>query len=149
MVRFVEDALPNCGADTTANFHDRLFSKCMLSLGVYPADSRDINGEQRYHDVDPDFLYRSRPARNPIHSNMQGYWETLPHPDQVNHAKEPVGPRIKLEAAAAHSVSFHDIRHPLFQARMHAILYRTCPEGTRLDGSFFRSWKSKQQASTK
>jgi hypothetical protein len=135
--RFVEKALPVCNVYAKASYEDRLFSSCMKQLDIYGGDTRDFStGEQHYHDCSPHCLYTSRAAggrRASSHSRAVAYWETLPHPDQVRHLNETVGPKNNLEAAAVYSVSLHNLHHPQYIARIHAILFpRTCPADSPL-----------------
>ena len=46
-----------------------------------------------------------------------------------------VGPKYGFEAAAASSVAFHKIHHPVYMARMYAILYSgtICPSDSVLE----------------
>lgn len=130
--RFVEKALPVCNVYTKASYEDRLFSSCMKQIGIYGGDTRDfVTGEQQYHDCSPHCVYTSRAAsgrRATFHSRAVSYWETLPRPDQVRHLNETVGPKNDLDAAAVYSVSLHNLHHPQYIARIHAILFpRTCP----------------------
>jgi hypothetical protein len=135
--RFVEQALPVCNVYTKASYEDRLFSMCMKQIGIYGGDTRDFaTGEQQYHDCDPHCVYTSRAKsgrRANFHSRAVAYWETLPHPDQVRHLNETVGPKNDLDAAAVYSVSLHNLHHPQYMARIHAILFpRTCPSDSPL-----------------
>jgi hypothetical protein len=115
-------------------------------------------GAQLYHDCPPQQVFDGRALapnqmrrRTTLHARGLAYWETLPHPQNV-HANqssrgattqslrqrpvwksaleltEAVGPLLGVEAAGTYSIAFHKIGHPLFQARMHAILYpNLCP----------------------
>jgi hypothetical protein len=135
--RFVEDALPVCNVDTKASYEDRLFSSCMSQLGIRGGDTRDAeSGEQQYHDCSPHCLFTTRAAsgkRASFHSRAAAYWESLPHPDQLRHFNETVGPKKNVDAAATYSVALHKLHHPLYVARVHAVLYpRTCPEDSSL-----------------
>lgn len=135
--RFVNDALSTCNVHTKASYEDRLFSSCMTRLGIRGGDTRDFNtGEQQYHDCSPHCLFISRAAsgrRASFHSRAVAYWETLPHPDQVQHFNETVGSKHNLEAAAVHSVSLHKLHHPLYLARVHSIIFPdTCPPASPL-----------------
>jgi hypothetical protein len=117
-----------------------------------------MTGAQLYHDCPPQQVFDGRPLApnqtrkgTTLHARGLAYWETLPHPQNAYEnqssrgattlslqqrpvwmpALEPtdaVGPLLGLEAAGAYSIAFHKIGHPLFQARIHAILYpNLCP----------------------
>jgi hypothetical protein len=140
--RFAKEALPICHTEQKASHEDRLFSQCMQSIGILPRDTRDVEtGEQQYHDCSPHHLYTSRVEagkRGSFHSRAAAYWETLPFPDRpyltmdnllrnAEKQNESVGPRDHLESAAVYSVALHNLFNPLYLARVHAILYHTCP----------------------
>ena len=133
--RFVEEALPSCHADKHVSYEDRLMSKCMESIGVERRDTRDAKtGEQTYHDVDPAHLFTVRADganRGGFHAKAAAFWEELPHPSRY-YSDQTVGPKHKLEAAAAYSVSLHNLYTPQYVARIHSILFRTCPATTPL-----------------
>ena len=104
----------------------------------------------------------SRRRRPNFHSRNVAYWETLPHPSLRHHKNHSinsiplwkpiehnvssignattvvpviVGPKHGFEAAATSSVAFHQIHHPVYMARMFAILYNSsiCPSDTELE----------------
>ena len=145
---FANQALHTCHVDTVASFEDRLFSKCLQGLGVWPGDTRDpLTGEQRYHDATPHHLYTTMTSpttttatsakwsSRSFHARAAAYWESLPFPaGQSSHTWQPqssrnettttrvVGPKHHLESAAMYSIAFHNIYSPLYMARIHAIL---------------------------
>ena len=125
--RLVEDALPSCRVHMRASYEDRLVSQCFREIvNITGGDTRDVQtGQQLYHDVGPAHLYtfRSTTGRGSFHAKAAAYWETLPFPNNT----VTVGPRHELEAAGTYSITFHDIYHPLYFARLHSILYKTCP----------------------
>jgi hypothetical protein len=143
-------ALDTCHADREESFEDRLFSHCMQSLGIFPADSRDATtGEQLYHDCSPHHLFTSRSAvagsrRGSFHSRAAAYWETLAFPGQSapnteawravsSNGTKTVGPKHHLDSAGTYSVAFHNIFNPLYMARVHAIIYKgLCPRDSPL-----------------
>ena len=125
----VTKALPICQINTKISAEDRMVSKCFRSvLNVTPGDTRDdLTGEQQYHDCDPHHLYtfRASTGKASFHSKAASMWETLSHPSIAN---TTAGPKHELEAAAKYSVSFHNIYHPVFVARIHSLVYKeTCP----------------------
>lgn len=135
--RLVQDVLPHCFPHKVASYEDKLVSYCLRRIGVVPSDTREVKtGEQQYHSVDPERLFRSRPGYRSFQSRNQAYWETLPFPKDsakpnaitTNNtqfeAAAAVGARNGLESAARYSVSFHLIRPTSYMLRLHAILYR-------------------------
>lgn len=153
---FMWQRYDNCHANVTASYEDRLLSQCLKGFPL--TDTRDAHtGEQRYHDCPPQQVYThttalastSRRRRPNFHAAAASYWERLPWPNATVVADAPssspqpwqmvlsaasaVGPKYGLQAAAPYSVSFHKIHHPLFQARLHAILYPgVCPPDSPL-----------------
>jgi glycoprotein-N-acetylgalactosamine 3-beta-galactosyltransferase len=128
LVRLVEDALPTCRVHMRASYEDRLVSQCLGEIGIMGGDTRDREtGEQLYHDCGPAHLYTFRSTttkRGSFHAKAASYWETLSFPNST----KKVGPKHGLDAAGKYSVTFHDIYHPLYVARLHSILYpATCP----------------------
>jgi hypothetical protein len=130
---FVAQALPTCHPDTRISAEDRIISKCFRTvLNITPGDTRDIvTGEQQYHDCDPHHLYtfRASQGKASFHAKAAAAWETMPHPSLPG----TVGPKHGLEGAAQYSATLHDVYHPVFCARIHALLYKdTCPETSSL-----------------
>jgi glycoprotein-N-acetylgalactosamine 3-beta-galactosyltransferase len=134
--RLVTEVLPKCRVHTRASYEDRLVSQCFREMNITGGDTRNYDtGEQRYHDVGPSHLYTFRSTttggRGSFHAKTAAYWERLSFPNQSGEIT--VGPKHELQAADAYSVSFHDIYHPLYMARLHSILYpETCPSTTPL-----------------
>jgi hypothetical protein len=134
---FVAQALPTCHPDTQISAEDRIISKCFRTvLNVTPGDTRDVvTGEQQYHDCDPHHLYTFRAShgggqRGSFHAKAAASWETLSHPSLPGRT---VGPKHELEGAAQYSATLHDVYHPIFCARIHALLYKdTCPATSSL-----------------
>ena len=123
--RLVREALPKCFVDKVAPYEDRLISACLNNIGVRPTDSRDpATGEQTYHGVAPHTLYTTRAKegskRQSFHSNAAAYWAKQEHP--LDSAKK-VGPKEGLDSVARYSVSFHNLFHPVFMARVHSLLH--------------------------
>lgn len=137
--RLVEDALPKCRTHMKVSYEDRLVSHCFREIGIAGGDTRDVaTGEQLYHDCGPAHLYtfRSTKGRGSFHAKAAAFWETLSFPMTSNFSK--VGPKHGLHAAGKYSITFHDIYHPLYMARLHSILYKaTCPANSPLGRALF------------
>jgi hypothetical protein len=121
------------------SYEDRLVSHCFREIGITGGDTRDVaTGEQLYHDCGPAHLYtfRSTKGRGSFHAKAAAFWETLSFPTTSNSSK--VGPKHGLDAAGKYSITFHDIYHPLYMARLHSILYKaTCPANSPLGRALF------------
>jgi glycoprotein-N-acetylgalactosamine 3-beta-galactosyltransferase len=130
----VEQAIPNCHVHVKASYEDRLISKCLRDLGILGQDTREKEtGEQQYHDCSPNHLFTAvsnNGGRGSFHSKLMSYWEVLPHPMYPN---TTTGPKHGLESAAVFTVNFHNLYHPVYVARIHALLYKqTCPADSPL-----------------
>jgi len=145
--RLVEDALPNCRIHFRASYEDRLISQCLRDINITGGDTRNVaTGEQLYHDCGPAHLYtfRSTKGRGSFHAKAAAYWETLPHPTDTSTL---VGPKHELEAAGTYSVTFHDIYHPLYMARLHSILYPgICPVTSALGRALAATCDARENA---
>ena len=123
--QLVQQSLPTCHVHQRASYEDRLVTECLRRIGIEALDSRDSEtGEQVYHGVAPHTLYTSRVnndggAKSFHHKALQ-YWSQQPHSSSSGGV---VGPKPELHAAARLSVSFHNLYHPLYMARVHTILY--------------------------
>lgn len=133
--RLVIDGLPHCFVNTTASFEDRLVSQCLARLGIHGSqtDTRDEEGEQRFHDASPAMLYSFRAGVGKSYlAEMAATWERLPHP-RFGASKVTVGRKVGLAAVAKFSVSFHNLYNPHYLARVHAILNgNICPADSPL-----------------
>lgn len=75
--KFVRDALPSCKVATQAPKEDKLISDCMMTIGIHPGDTRDQEtGEQQYHNLDPDRLYRFKAGSYLFDEKLRAYWGT-------------------------------------------------------------------------
>lgn len=129
--RLMTDVLPTCKADLQNAAEDRIISFCFKQVGILPGETRDlVTGEQMFHSKSPKQVYtaHANPARGGFPEH-KAYWEQQPHPSLPN---QTVGVKDGLDAAAAYSVAFHNLKTPLYIARVHAILYGTCPKETKL-----------------
>ena len=134
----VEHALPKCHVHLKASYEDRLITECLKAVGVLPVDTRDPKtGQQIYHDCTPHCLYTTIAlSRGSFHSRAAAFWKDQVHPNPESHGNQTttnVGRQEGLASAATYSVSFHNIYHPLFMSRLHAILHpQTCPANSPL-----------------
>ena len=129
--RLMTHILPTCKVDTKNAAEDRIISFCFKQDGILPGESRDLEtGEQMFHCKSPKQVYLARadPSRGGF-PETKVYWENQAHPTLPN---QKVGVKDGLDAAAQYSVAFHNLKTPLYIARVHAILYGTCPKGTKM-----------------
>ena len=144
LMELVDRSLPKCHVDTIAPYEDKLISQCLRDIGIYPHDARHFDtGQQRYHAAQPATIYKSRPKSGrgaSFQARAQAYFESLPHPSRLAGTNETVGPQYGLDAAASDSVSFHNLHHAVYMARVHAILHRTCPRDSLLEVSL-QQWE--------
>lgn len=132
LMRLVDHALPACQADTVdtsevTSTGSSILSDCTIGLtGINPVDTRDAEtGEQQYHSMDPDSLLHLERHADARIVKLFNFWAALPHPEDGELA---VGSLTSLNSAARFSMTFGNIRFAALMARMHAILYRSCPD---------------------
>jgi hypothetical protein len=90
----------------------------LARLGIFPYDTKDEWGGERYNARPPDFLYQWRPTNS---TKSKYYWYT----------KFQIDTHVGFNHCAKHSVSFHRIRDG-DMIRLHALLYDLCPPNTTL-----------------
>jgi len=124
---------PQCYGMVSTPAEDVMMSRCLQDKSVPIWDSRDLlTGEQQYHHLDPDRLYRigGPNSQAPTYAiELYNFWATLPHPQ---HPNQTTGPKIGLEAAAQYSVSFHYLKPSSAMLRIHVLLHRSCPPDSKL-----------------
>lgn len=120
--KLVNESLPQCAAGRISSAEDRLISKCLMSLGIFPTDAADTFGAQRFHSMDPPYIQNFREdGRDRYFQKAFDYWRSQGH-------NYTVGSGL----VSTQSISFHLLRYTGWMMRHHAILYRSCPEGSPL-----------------
>jgi hypothetical protein len=120
----VQKALPKCMAGAHVSAEDRFVGKCLHNLGIVGNPTWDAFGQNRYHGMDPQWLYNYDGTKK-----KNRHWKVK----YAFHEKligKPMG--LGLDRASSQSVSFHLFKTPVKLKRHHAILYRSCPIGTIL-----------------
>ena len=113
----VVDGIPNHYTGAQTFTEDVVMAKVFQRLGVYPYDTRDDNGAERYHPYSPGFHYDFRLPQDKLHNKM---WYAAYIIDDGS-LKEGV------DHCAEHSVSFHYIKVELMY-RLYALLYGLCDD---------------------
>ena len=128
---FVNNILPICRTTIHVSAEDRIISRCFEEHNIRVSDTREVEtAESRYHVTGASSLYNYRTIGTPggrlsYYGKQAKYWRTMPHP---MNSSEPTGSRYGMETASRYSVNLHDVYHPIFAARIHALLYpETCP----------------------
>ena len=107
----VVDAFPTCMPHLTTFAEDVMVAQCMRNkLQVFPFDTKDENGGERYMPFAPKHHLNYR-----IPENVKSDW----------YANYSVDIKTGLDHCAARSVAFHYIKGDLMK-RLHAILYGRC-----------------------
>ena len=107
----VVDAFPTCMPHLTTFAEDGMVAQCMRNkLQVFPFDTKDENGGERYMPFAPKHHLNYR-----ILEDVKSDW----------YANYSVDIKIGLDHCAARSVAFHYIKGDLMK-RLHAILYGRC-----------------------
>jgi glycoprotein-N-acetylgalactosamine 3-beta-galactosyltransferase len=94
---------------------DLLVARIFRQLGVYPYDTKDETGGERYLNFPPRFFY------NFYKNNSADFWY-----HQFSMSNDNGDVKYGMDHCAARSVSFHYIRGDELK-RFHAILYHLCP----------------------
>jgi glycoprotein-N-acetylgalactosamine 3-beta-galactosyltransferase len=113
----VVQGIPYFYSDALTFTEDVMIAKVFQKLGVYPYDTRDEKGAERYHPYSPGFHYDFRLPRGATHGKL---WYAAYIIDDGTF-KEGV------DHCSEHSVSFHYIKVDLMY-RLFALLYGLCPE---------------------
>ena len=120
----VEKVLPVCHVHTSDSAEDRILGECFRSVGITANHSVDELGAQKFHGMHPNFIASFNGESKPFFKAMYEFWGSL------------YGYKKGVDLASRHSISFHLLRSPEMIKRHHAIIYRSCPQGTAL-GDFF------------
>ena len=113
----VLQGLPHWYVNVTSSAEDVYIARTFRELGIYPYETKDAYGGERYGPRTPGFLYRWRPTKNP--QDGPWYWYT----------KFSIDPKFGLDHCAKYSVAFHYIKGDDMY-RLHALLYNLCPVET-------------------
>ena len=115
---FVKKVLPKFRPTKKTSSED-----AMVGIGLRKItrcrDTADANGEQRYTGMDPNMLATFNGGKG-IYGVLYRLWA------------EKHGRRTKFDLVSSQHIAFHTLRKPIYQKRIHAILYRSCPRGTVL-----------------
>jgi hypothetical protein len=126
------DFMPKCSPNKVTSSEDGEITRCIQNLNLEWSDNRDkCTGQQRSHDLNPDWLYQLEPGPGPLRYEKQqlSYYATLDHPTNIG---KKVGLQMGLDAASNHSVVFHRLRYLSWMARHHALIYGACDASTPL-----------------
>lgn len=118
----IEKALPNCYADATFTADDRLMSLCLEDIGILGDDTADSEGKQRFHTMDPEYVVNFNGDRG-FFKRLYEYWG-------IKH-----GLKVGADIVSNQTISFHYLNTPYKMKRHHAMLYRSCPLGSKLSNS--------------
>jgi glycoprotein-N-acetylgalactosamine 3-beta-galactosyltransferase len=107
----ITDAFPTCMPHLHTFAEDVMVAQCLRNkLEVFPFDTKDENGGERYMPFGPQHHLNYK-----IPKNVNSDW----------YANYSIDIKEGLDHCAARSVAFHYIKGPMMQ-RMHAILYGHC-----------------------
>jgi len=128
----LHDYMPKCASDVIRYDEDNVITNCARKLGLHFGDNRDgCTGQQRSHSVSPGILANAKGVSNSAFDEQLRFWAGLSHPESKDTAVK-VGLQIGYDAASNHSVTFHELRYPVWLVRHHALLYRACPSTSAL-----------------
>lgn len=115
----VQHVLPHCQPHRQVSSEDRFLGDCLREVGIVGNHSVDAIGAQRFHGMTPHFVATSK--------GNKGYFELV-----YKFWGNLYGFKTGMNLTSSQSVAFHLLRNPTMLKRHHAILYRSCPQGTRL-----------------
>ena len=102
---------PKCRSHLKTSEEDVSVAECLRKeWGVYPYDTKDDQGGERYMHKPPAFHLNHDPKKNWRH------W----------YSKVSINVKAGLDCCASNSVAFHEIRGDSMMRRIHAILYGKC-----------------------
>jgi len=104
-------AFPECSVDRKTSAEDVMVAECFREYGVYPYETKDEFGGERYMPFSPGTHYEYKPPG----PNERGWY------NQYSIGKIKEG----LDHCSKDSIAFHYIG-PELMRRMHAILYNNC-----------------------
>jgi hypothetical protein len=120
--RLVTKLLPVCRTHETVSAEDRLIGACFRKGAIRCHDTADARGEQRYAGMGPNFVATNNGKRK----NKQRYKLLASYH----------GWKIKKDLISSQHVAWHQLPKVVWQKRIHAVMYRTCPKGTVLGDAF-------------
>ena len=110
--RFYENGLdhPKCMPNARRASEDVWMSKCLrTAFGIWPEDTRDDQGRERYHHFSPASHYIMEPSME----EFAWYFD----------ASKPWGYKLGKDCCAPDSVAFHYIKQPAMVRHLHKLLY--------------------------
>jgi glycoprotein-N-acetylgalactosamine 3-beta-galactosyltransferase len=118
--RLVRDTFPTCLVHQRESCEDRFVARCLQKiLEIYPLDTVDALGRQRFHGMDSDFVGRFQ--------GKFGFFKKI-----YEDWGKQYGWKTGIDLVSEQSVTFHIIRGTNQMRRHHAILYQSCPADTVL-----------------
>jgi glycoprotein-N-acetylgalactosamine 3-beta-galactosyltransferase len=112
----VVDAFPTFMPHAHTFSEDTMVARAFKSMGVYPYETKDENGGERYMPFIPGHHYGYR-----LPTNIGTDW----------YARYSINIKEGVDHCAARSVAFHYVKGTAMK-RLHALLYHLCPEDTKL-----------------
>jgi len=109
----VTNGLPKLYVDTKTSAEDVLIAWVLRRLAIYPYETKDEMGSERYNPHSPGYLYRYRK------SNAKSDW----------YSRYSIDIQPGLNHSSVHSVAFHYIKNDDMY-KLHALLYGLCPADT-------------------
>lgn len=119
----IKEILPLRGVNLTDSGEDRVIGTFLKMHHIGCHDTADARGEQRYTGLEPNFVATS--------DGKHRFFKVLYNLWAADH-----GWKIKEDLISSQHVAWHLLRTPVWQKRIHAVMYRTCPIGTNLGDAF-------------
>ena len=124
----VVEALPKYYIEVASSAEDVLIAWLLRKLRIYPYDTKDETGAERYNPQSPSFLYGFQPtlqnSANKGYRVRQWYW----------HTKYSIKPLAGANYSAVRSVAFHYIEDDEMY-RLYALIHGLCQTNTTTDAA--------------
>ncbi|CAJ1942704.1 unnamed protein product [Cylindrotheca closterium] len=107
----VKDIFPRCRPKLQTHAEDRTIGECFRKFGILGNRSVDAFGSQLFHGSDPHFISHYKGDKG-YYQQVYDFWG--------KHFGHKTG------------LAYHLLRGPMKMKRHHAIIYKSCPQGTLL-----------------
>eukprot|EP00970_Alexandrium_tamarense_P006222 scaffold1054_cov281-Alexandrium_tamarense.AAC.7 len=112
----VVHGFPSCFPHEKTSAEDMMVSKCFEKIGIFPYDSKDETGAERYLQLAPGDQCTLAPGEYGKDNKLWWYHKFNEHDKEV---------KFGTDHCSANAVNFHYVNSDLMR-RIHALLYRYC-----------------------
>mmetsp|Transcript_11225 Transcript_11225/g.24754 ORF Transcript_11225/g.24754 Transcript_11225/m.24754 type:complete len:151 (+) Transcript_11225:298-750(+) len=112
----VVHGFPSCFPHEKTSAEDMMVSKCFEKIGIFPYDSKDETGAERYLQLAPGDQCTLAPGEYGKNNKLWWYHKFNEHDKEV---------KLGTDHCSANAVNFHYVNSDLMR-RIHALLYCYC-----------------------